>query len=187
MAGLYAARGASVTPSQRARRVAASTHLGRAAAGAAGGLTAAVVIAILFFVEGAIHLRPMGVPVALASGKLSGASSAGASGQVDSAVMQGVEVLAYTVLHLLTFAAVGAVAAFVVDASAVWKSVLGGIAYASVAYTGLLYAARWIVDAPVALDVLGLPRVLAANAVAGAIIGMALYLAQYDDERRPAT
>lgn len=82
---------------------------------------------------------------------------------------------------------VGAAAAFVVDASAFWKSMLGGIAYASVAYTSLLCAARWIVDAPVALDVLGLARVLVANAVAGAIIEVALYQAEYRDERRPTT
>jgi hypothetical protein len=177
-----------MTVAIRPRRIGASTLLERAPAGAAGGLTAAIVIAILFFVEGAIHLHPLGVPVALASGMLGGgSSSAGASGQVDSVVILAIQVLAYTVLHLLTFAAVGALAAFVVDASAVWTSVLGGIAYASVAYTGLLYAARWIVDAPVALDVLGLPRVLAANAVAGAIIGIALYLAEHGDVRRLAT
>jgi hypothetical protein len=44
-----------------------------------------------------------------------------------------------------------------------------------------------MVDTPVALDVLGLPWVIAANVVAGAIIGTALYLGEHGDpEEVPA-
>ncbi|HKI95239.1 MAG TPA: hypothetical protein VJ992_08115 [Gemmatimonadales bacterium] len=154
----------------------------RAEAGAAGGLVAAVVVAALFLVDGAIHLHPLAVPEALASGLLGGGNGAsGAISQAGSFAVVTVEVTAYTVVHLLTFAAVGATAAFVIDISSFWKGLLGSVAYVGIACTGLLYFVRWMVDTPVALDVLGLPRVIAANAVAGAIIGTALYLGEHGD------
>lgn len=172
------------------RRDGVTRFVHRAEAGAAAGLLAAIAVAILFLVEGALHLHPFAVPSALASGLLGGGrSSAGALSPVGSLVALGVEILqilAYTVLHLLAFAAVGAMAAFVLDVSSLWRGVMGGAAYASVACTALLYLVRWIADIPVALEVLGVPRVLLVNAFAGAIIGISLYLTERSDQRAPA-
>jgi hypothetical protein len=81
-------------------------------------------------------------------------------------------------VHVLTFAIVGASTALVVRVSTFWKSLAGSVIYATVVCTGLLYVVGWLAGSPVALDVLGLPRVLLANALAGAIIGTALYLGQ---------
>ncbi len=149
----------------------------RVQAGVAGGLLAAAAVAGLFFVEGALRLQPLVIPTALASALFGGAgNSPGMISQVQSFVVLVLQVLGYTVLHLLTFAAVGATAAFILNASAFWKSLAGGVAYTSIVCTGLLYVLRWYAGTPVAIDVLGLPRVLLANALAGAIIGTALYL-----------
>lgn len=156
----------------------------RVQAGAAGGLIAAIAVAALFFLLGAIRLQPFSVPASLASGLFGGGSSAtGATSQPGSFVAIVVEILAYTAVHLLAFGAVGATAGLVVTASSFWKSVLGGAAYAAVACTILLYLVRWLADAPVAVDVLGLPRVLLANALAGAIIGTAIYLGEQSSAR----
>jgi len=157
----------------------------RAESGTAGGLIAAVVVAVLFFVQGAITLHPLSVPAGLASGLFGGADSSGTGffGRAGTDVAMGFEVVAYTVVHLLVFAAVGASAVLVVDSSTFWRSVIGGIAYAGATCTGLLYLVRWTVSTPVALDVVGLPRVLMANAVAGAIIGVSLHLAERETRR----
>ncbi|MGH7582314.1 MAG: hypothetical protein ACREL5_03700 [Gemmatimonadales bacterium] len=163
----------------------------RAEAGAVGGLVGAVAVALLFFFERAIHLHPLAVPTALASGFLGGASGAssgsGMLGGVSSDLVIILEMLVYTVVHLLTFAAVGFSAVFVVDGSRFWTSLWGGAAYAGVTCTALLYLVRWIAGTPVALDVVGLPRVLLANVLAGAIIGVALYTAEHSGERSTAT
>ena len=141
---------------------------------------AAVVVAVLFFLEGAIHLHPLSVPAALASGLLGTQSSGPAStNAVTSDVVGILEMLVYTVAHLMTFAAVGISAAFVLDGARFWRSVWGGAGYAAAACTALLYIVRWIAGTPVALDVVGLPRVLLANTLAGAIIGIAIYAAEH--------
>ncbi len=151
----------------------------RVEAGAAGGLAAAIAVAILFFVQGAISLHPFAVPVSLASGLFSGANGGQAAiGQPQSFIVLTLQMLAYTVLHLLAFAGVGAMAGLIVRSATFWRSALGGAAFATVACTALLYLARWFLGAPVAVDVLGLPRVLLVNAAAGAIIGTALYLGE---------
>lgn len=161
--------------------------LHRAEAGAAAGLLAAVAVAILFFIEGALHLHPLSIPSELASalfgGGARGSQALGPVGRFVALVLELLEILAYTALHLLAFAAVGAVAAFVLDVSTMWTSAVGGAVFASLACTGLMYMVRWVADAPVALEVLGLPRVLLTNAVAGAIIGLSLYLTERHDPR----
>ena len=158
--------------------------LRRVEAGAAGGLVAAVTVAAFFFVQGAINLHPLSVAVALASGLLGGASrDPGATSQMISFVVVPLEIIAYTVVHVLVFAVVGATAALVVNVSPFWQGLAGAVAYTCVVCTGLLYLARWFVGAPTALDVLGLPRVLLANALAGVVIAAALYLGKQSDRR----
>ena len=159
--------------------------LHRAETGAVAGLLAAVVVAILFLIEGALRLHPLAVPAELSSGLFGGGGrGTQALRPVGSVIIFGVEfleIVAYTVLHLLAFAAVGAVAAFVLDLSRMWTSALGGALFASITCTGLMYLVRWAVDTPVALDVLGLPRVLLTNALAGAVIGVSVYLTEPHD------
>jgi hypothetical protein len=145
---------------------------------------------MLFFLEGALRLHPFSVPAALASGLFGGGGSGpGTVAPAGSLIVAGVElleILGYTVLHLVAFAAVGAVAAFVLDVSAMWTGALGGAAFAGVTCTGLMYLVRWVVGTPVALDVLGLPRVLLTNALAGAVIGISLYLTEHHEPRDAA-
>ncbi len=156
----------------------------RVQAGAAGGLAAALVVAGLFFLEGVIRLRPFSIPAELASGLFGGGSaSSGATTGVSSYMVVPVEIIAYTGVHLMAFAAIGAGAAFIVGGARYWTSVLGGVAYASVACTGTLYLVGHLAGTPVAFDVLGLPRVLLANALAGAIIGTAVYLGEQSYRR----
>ena len=174
----------------------------RAAIGAAAGLVAGIAVAVFFLIEGAVHLRPFAVPVALASGLLgwgstgataaaqvagtTAAQAAGTAPRVESFGALGVEVLVYTVIHLLTFAAVGATAAFLVGVRSFWRSILGGVVYGSIVCTGLLYASGWIAATPVSLHDLGLRSVLLADAMAGAILGLGLHLAQPADEPEAA-
>lgn len=148
----------------------------RVEAGAFAGLLAGMSVAVFFLVQGVIHLRPFAVPVDLASSLLGWSRGGDSSGPVGSLAILGLGVIVYTGLHLATFAAIGVGAAFLLDGRYFLPSLVGGVIYGSIACTGLLYATRWMVDAPVALDVLGLGRVLQANALAGGIIGTVLYL-----------
>ena len=162
------------------RRGSTMRFLLRAQTGAIGGLFAAVAVAVVFFAVGAMHLHPLAVPVNLASGLFGDTNQAsGGLSQLDADVIIGVEVLAYTALHLLVFAVVGAGAVFVLRGASFWSNVLGGAVYGGVAYTSLRYLIGWIADTPLALDLLGLPRVLLVNGLAGTIIGAFLYLAEH--------
>ena len=156
----------------------------RVQAGAAGGLVAGGVVAAFFFLVGAIDLHPLAVPASLASGLFGGGGAApGVASPPESFVVLAVEMLAYTAIHLLAFTGVGASAGMAVKASTFWRTLLSSTLYVTVACTGLLYLAGWFVATPVAVDVLGLPRVLLANAVAGTVIGTALYLQEQSDAR----
>jgi len=156
----------------------------RAEGGAVGGLIGAVAVALLFFLEGAIHLhQPLAVPSALTSAWFGGAGAGSGPGTgLVSDIVIVLQFLVYTIVHLFAFTAVGASAALVLDGSAFWRSVATGAVYVGAACTTLLYIASWIADAPVALDVLGLQRVLLANMLAGAIIGIALYVVEHGDD-----
>jgi hypothetical protein len=159
--------------------------LQRAATGAEAGLLAGGGVAILFLVEDAIQLQPFSTPLALASGVVGFGSvdlHAGLVSQIAGFGALGVTLLAYTALHFLSFAAVGVAAAFVLDVTSFWTSLWSGVAYGTVACTGLLFGGRWIADAPFAPDALGMPSVLLANAMAGAILGIGLHLARSDGE-----
>ncbi|MEO7157532.1 MAG: hypothetical protein ABI039_08230 [Vicinamibacterales bacterium] len=157
-------------------------HLLRVEAGAIGGLIGAVAVALFFFVQGATHLHPLAVPSALTSAWVGGVSgSSAAAARVGSDAVNILQVLVYTVLHLVAFAVVGMSAAFALDGSRFWRSVWGGAAYVGGACTALLYIVSWITDTPLAPQVLGLGRVLFANMLAGAIIGVALYMVEHGD------
>ncbi len=152
------------------------------AAGAKAGVLAGVAVAILFFIEDAVQLRPLSTPTTLASGLLGGGVAGTMIARVVSGGVVGAWIATYTLLHLIVFAGVGVMGAFVLEARSFWRAVLGGAAYGSVACTGVLYGAQWIVESPFALDALGVPSVLLANAMAGTILGLALHLQQSDQE-----
>jgi hypothetical protein len=151
----------------------------RAEAGAMGGLIAAVAVAVLFFVQGAVEMHPFSVPLNLASGFFGDTTAVvGDLGRLRGNIVLGGELLGYTILHLLAFGVAGAGAVFVLSGTAFWPSVFGGALYGGLSCTGLLYVARWTAGTPVALDVIGLPKVLLVNGFAGLIIGASLYLAE---------
>ena len=104
-------------------------------------------------------------------------------GRRPALVVLAVEMLAYTAIHLPAFTGVGASAGMAVKTSTSWRTLLSSTLYVTFACTGLLYLAGWFVATPVAVEVQGLPRVLLANAVAGTVIGTALYLQQQSDAR----
>lgn len=159
--------------------------LRRAAAGAEAGVLAGAGVAVFFLVGDAVQLHLFSTPLALAS-QLFGPLAADPAGSTLDRVLAfstlGVRLFEFTALHFLTFVAVGAVAAFVLDVGSFWRSLWGGVAYACVVCTGLLYASGWVVDSPVAVRALGLPSVLLANAMAGAIIGVGLHLVRSEIE-----
>ena len=153
--------------------------LRRVAAGAAAGTIAGIAVAVFYFVVGAVRLQPFVVPVTLSSELLRAgniAATAGEAARLASLESLGAQVVTYTVLHLLIFAVVGVVAAFILDLRSFWLSLLGGAAYGSVACTALLYASGWIAATPIAVHSLGLRSVLLANAMAGGVLGLALHL-----------
>lgn len=153
--------------------------LRRAVAGAVAGTLGGVGVALFFLVEGAVHLQPFSVPVRLASGLL-GWSSFGLDtplgADLASFGVLGEEVLVYTVIHLVTFAVLGAIAAFLLEVRSFWKSLWGGVVYGGIVCTGVLYASRWMAVTPVTLHDLGVRSVIFANAMAGAILGVGLHL-----------
>lgn len=157
--------------------------LKRVTAGAEAGLLAGAGVALFFLIQGAVHLQPLATPLSLASGLLGPETAdpgGGTLARVAAGAALGATLLIYTALHFLTFAAVGVGGAFLLDASSFWVSLGKGVAYGSVLCTGLLYGSRWMTDAPVAIDAVGLPTVLLVNAMAGAILGLGLHLAQLD-------
>lgn len=156
--------------------------LRRVAVGAKAGLLAGVGVAVLFLIEDAVRLRPLSTPAALASGLLDGGAAGGLIERLASGGALAAWIMAYTLLHLLVFAGVGVIAAFALEVRSFWRALLGGAVYGSVVCTGFLYGARWIVESPIALDALGVPSVLLANAMAGAILGLALHLEERDPE-----
>jgi hypothetical protein len=153
--------------------------LRRVASGATAGIVAGIAVAIFYLVVGAVRLQPFAVPVTLSSELLRASNVAATTvtaARMASLESIGAQVLTYTVLHLLTFAAVGVVAAFVLDVASFWLSLLGGVAYGSVVCTAVLYASGWVAATPIALHSLGLRSVLLANAMAGGVLGLALHL-----------
>lgn len=153
--------------------------LRRVAAGAAAGTVAGIAVAVFYLVVGAVRLHPFVVPVTLSSELLRAGNLAATTGEavrLASLESLGVQVVTYTVLHLLIFAVVGVAAAFILDVGSFWRSLLGGVAYGGVVCTALLYASGWVAATPIAVHSLGLRSVLLANAMAGGVLGLALHL-----------
>jgi len=155
--------------------------LRRVATGAQAGVLAGVAVAGFYLIEGVVRLHPFAVPVTLSSELLRASNvgmDPGNAARVASFGSLGAQVVTYTVIHLVTFTVVGIAAAFILDVGSFWKTLFGGIAYASVVCTALLYASGWVAATPVALHSLGLPSVLLANAMAGGVLGLVLHLQQ---------
>jgi len=156
----------------------------RAAGGAEAGLVTGAAVALFFLFEDAVHLQLLATPSALAGGFVgpTGTEMDGSTvARVAAFGVLSVRVLLYTMAHFVAFALVGIAGAFLLKTSAFWTCLAGSVAYGATVCTGLLYASWWVAPSPVALDALSLPTVLLANAMAGAVLGIGLHLAQMEE------
>ncbi|HSG50332.1 MAG TPA: hypothetical protein VLA43_21070 [Longimicrobiales bacterium] len=162
--------------------------LRRVATGAEAGLLAGAAVALLFLVQDGVQLRLFSTPLALASGLLGSSTvepDGGFVARVAGFSVLGARIIAYTLVHFFVFAAVGVAGAFVLKVTSFWTSLWGGVVYGSVLCTGLLYGGLWMGDSSVALATLagmGMPTILLTNAMAGAVLGMGLHLAESSPE-----
>ena len=157
----------------------------RATHGAEAGLLAGGAVVALFLFQDAVRLAPLATPSALTQGFFGPGGVAfdtALLAQAAAMVGTGMSLLAYTVLHFLTFALVGVSAAFVLGGGAWWGAVAGGALYGVTVCTGAFYGARYLLHAPIHFDQIGLPTVLVANLVAGVVMGGGLYLVRGDGE-----
>ena len=156
----------------------------RFATGAEAGLMAGAGVILLFLFQDALHLEPLATPSALATGFFGPAGyryDTDVLARAAGMAAMGARLVSYTLLHFLTFAAVGVVAGFALRGSSWLGSLLGGALFGATFCTGVFYAARWIMDAPVHLDAVGFPGIVVANVVAGVILGGGLYVARASD------
>jgi hypothetical protein len=161
----------------------------RVAGGAEAGVIAGAGVALLFLVQDVVQLQPLSTPVALAEGLL-GPGTAPVDGALLGRVagygVLGVKLLVYSLIHFGVFVGVGVSAAFLLNTASFWASLWGGVAYGTVLCTGLLYGGSWFAGGMSTVGALGVPGVLLVNAMAGAILGVGLHLAQSDEESEAA-
>jgi len=149
-----------------------------AADGVTAGLLAGVAVIAVFFVSDLIRLDPFGTPVALTHIAL------GPGGQdldlplvatMISAATFGVKLIMYTALHFLVFAILGVGAVWCHNGLNTPGNVLTGAVYGLVVCTAVFYGSLTLAGA----DWLANPGwggVLAANLVAGAVMGAYLQM-----------
>lgn len=151
----------------------------RCAYGAEAGLLAGAGVALLFLLQDVVTLAPFSTPEALANNLFgTGAvqENMGLLATAAGVAAMGTRLLAYTVTHFVTFALLGVAAAFVLRTGSWASSLAGGALYGLTVFTGVLYAGRLLMDAPVVVESVGIPAVLVANATAGVILGGGLFL-----------
>lgn len=158
--------------------------------GAEAGLLAGVAVAAIFFVGDAVHLTPLSTPTALGR-TFVGPGGLHLTGDFPdgsvAAVTWAANLLALSLIHLLSFALLG-VGAVLLFRRAGWRlNALTGALYGALACTGVFYLSMAAAGATVARA--GLPSpiaVVAANLVAGAIIGGGVALMGDSAAERPA-
>ncbi|MDT8340809.1 MAG: hypothetical protein RQ751_04785 [Longimicrobiales bacterium] len=157
--------------------------------GAEAGLMAGAGVVFLFLIQDALHLTPLATPEALAAGLFGPGGYrydtdllARAAGIATTAT----SLLGYTLLHFLTFAAVGVLAAFTLAGASWLGSLVQGGLFGATVCTGVFYGCRWLMETPVRLESVGPASVVVANLVAGVILGGALYIARHVDEQAEA-
>lgn len=143
--------------------------------GAEAGLLAGIVVAAVFFVGDLVHLSPLSTPSAMGR-TFVGPGGLQLTGDFPdgsvAAVAWAANLLALSLLHLLSFAALG-VGAVLLFRTAGWHlDPWTGALYGAVACTAALYAGVAAAGATVAeAGIPSLGAVVATNVVAGAIIG----------------
>lgn len=157
----------------------------RAIAGAEAGAVAAAGVAFAFFLMDVIHLQPLSTPTAL-----SGAVLGPAGFELDvsflsgplAVVSLGLRLAAFTLLHFLTLALVGAAAAVFLD----WRSLAGSLSKGALVLgalcTAVFYGVSLISESTLALESPGFRAVVIANVFAGLLIGGFLWVSNLPDE-----
>src|SRR5918999_3294096 len=133
--------------------------------GAIGGVAAGLIVAIWFLGLDLIGGRPFDTPTRLAAAVIGGEQAAGAR-----------LVIAYTVLHLGVFAALGMVAASFVRAVGVAPGLLVGAVFGLVVLTSVHYGAQLLTGGRL-LNVVPAAHVVAANLLGGMAMMAYLHLA----------
>lgn len=157
--------------------------LRRALVGAEAGLLAGATVAGLFLVLDVVGVGLFTTPVSLAAGLIGGETELTGADLLAGAVPlleRGAWLLGYTLLHFTAFTVLGAVGASIVPVASLSSSLLGGVVYGSVGFTGAFVGYRWIMDAAPLPEGLPLATVLLANAMAGAVLGTGLHVGLED-------
>jgi len=159
------------------------TILRRVIHGAEAGVLAGAGIAGLFLILDVAQLAPLSTPVTLASSLWGPVALDPGSDTLARSLalgLGGARLVAYSLLHLLAFTAIGVVGAFLINTASFWTSLLGGVVYGTVACSALFYAGNWMTEAPMVLDAIGPTSIVLVNAMAGAIMGLGLHIGALD-------
>jgi hypothetical protein len=148
--------------------------LTRAGIGVRAGLLAGGFVAAAFFVADLARFAPLATPVALSGGLLGSGSASFDSPLLVSSlalVSFGGHLAGITLVHFLTFAALGAGAVLVCDVCEVplniWTAALFGLS----AFSLTFFAATWLTGAARVVELPGPRSVLLVNLLAGAVMG----------------
>ncbi len=142
--------------------------------GAYAGVTGGIAIAVFFLVADLIRLAPLSTPLALGTTFLGPAGSS-----IDLPVVSqlltwssaGLKVLAFTLLHLAAFAALGAAAVALFDVMEWPLNAATGALFGLIGCSVVFYGSIAIASAGVVQELPGVWAVLIGNLVAGALIG----------------
>lgn len=162
----------------------------RCALGAEAGLLAGGGVVLLFLFMDVVQLTPLATPNALAAGLFHPAGyeyDTGLMASLATWVGTGFHLATYTVLHFVTFAALGVVASLLLGSFGWIGSLVGGTAFGLTACTGVFLFSRSVLDTPVVMESVSVPALLLANGVAGVLLGVGVYLGgRPDDEEAVA-
>lgn len=145
--------------------------------GAEAGLAGGLAVAAVFFLGDVLHLEALSTPTALSTHFF------GPGGQVINMpevagiagiVTMGGRVVAYSLIHLLAFAALGMGAALLLHGRSWLGMMVGGALYGATACTAVFLAGRLISGSPFVVEPLSPTALILVNALAGAVMGLVL-------------
>jgi len=141
--------------------------------GAEAGFFAGVLVATTFFVADFARLAPFATPMALQGGLL-GSASTGFDSMLLGSVAIGSfasHLTAITLVHLLTFTGLGAVAVLACHACEVPLNVLTAALFGLVVFSLVFFGATAVTNAADVVELPGPGTVLLVNLLAGALMG----------------
>lgn len=156
----------------------------RVSQGIHAGLLAGVAVALFFFVADLIRLEPLATPLALQRSFLGPGGSPidlPVVAEVAAVGAFAVRLLAFTIVHLLTFAVLGAGAGLVLLGRKPGACALTGAFYGLVVCSLVFYGSILVTGAHLVTAVPGVLPVAGANLAAGAVMGAYLGLAPRPD------